>query len=88
MPIPSAIKVICIMDDSGSMYTSNFGSTMVHKTRLEMDNLANNIEAKPHLNTTFGFVIFSSHAMSGKRLLSLPNISNTTNISSGWSLLT
>lgn len=77
-------KVICILDDSGSMYAGLYGRSFMDKVRIELDCMADKIEGKEQLNTTVEFVIFSDTTHTGRRLRGMPKLSGSTNISLGF----
>lgn len=77
-------KVVLILDDSGSMYSTSFSHVFVGEIRKRFDDMANRIEANAALRTSVDAVVFSCEAQSGKRLMRLPKLSQSTNISSGF----
>ncbi len=69
-------KVVLILDDSGSMYSTSYGNAFVKEIRERFDGTANHIESNEAQGTSAEAVVFWSEARSEKRLMGLPELSH------------
>lgn len=81
---PTSKKVVLILDDSGSMYATYHGKAFVKEIRERFDRMADQLESNEALRTSVEAVIFSCEARAGKRLMGMPELAQSTNISSGF----